>query len=823
MQVQDEAPRAATLAADGDGVDPALWGEHGRRVQFLGRVGLFQGCDRAALGPVATALKPVAVEAGGVVVREGEPGDRFYLVESGKLAILVERGGEPRQVAQLGPGEFFGEMALLGAGGHRTATVRADTAARLWALAAEDFRGLLAHDPSVASVLRRAARLRASDAQLGVLEAEQRNLAALARGRASFTIGRDPGNDLALPSRVVSRYHAVLEQDGATSRLRDLGSANGTTVNGEPIESVALADGDEIWIGDQRLVFDHRQVAPRAAPRGIRVEATDLRREVRGGKQLLHDISLAILPGELVAIVGRSGAGKTTLLDALSGVHPATGGTVRYDGRDYYRDLARYRAALGYVPQDDIIHTALPVRRTLAYAARLRLPPDTAPADLAAAVDQTLASLNLTAHAGTRVRDLSGGQRKRASIGVELLTRPRVFFLDEPTSGLDPATDAQMTRLLRRLADEGSTVVLTTHATRNALLCDKLVFLARGGYLAFVGSPQRALEYFQADTLDQIYERLDDEATPEVWARRFRESADYARAVPPPPDGAREAARSAARPARGPHRRGAGVGRQLRQFAVLSRRSLDILTLNPPLLISLLVQPLAITVLMLLLFRSGAFSASYDNPFTASLILFFLSFSAIFFGVSYGTPEICKEGPIFRRERMVNLGIGPYLGSKLAILGPILIVNQVVMLLVLRATGRLPDHGLDVYGPLALTQILTTFAGLTFSLLISASIAAPDQALQLQPAVVIPQMLFSGAIVAVPTMLAVSKVISAVMIGRWSYEADGHLLDLNGLWQSSVSPMGRALLAQYGDTFTRGPALSWWIIGGFAAACLALT
>jgi hypothetical protein len=159
----------------------------------------------------------------------------------------------------------------------------------------------------------------------------------------------------------------------------------------------------------------------------------------------------------------------------------------------------------------------------------------------------------------------------------------------------------------------------------------------------------------------------------------------------------------------------------------------------------------------------------------------------------------------------------------LAILGPILIVNQVLMLLVLRATGRLPASGLDVYAPLALTQILTTFAGLTFSLLISALIAAPDQALQIQPAVVIPQMLFSGAIVSVPTMVALSKALSTVMIGRWSYEADGHLLDLNSLWRSSVSPMGRALLSQYGDTFSRGPALNWWIIGGFAAVCLALT
>jgi ABC-type multidrug transport system ATPase subunit/CRP-like cAMP-binding protein len=808
--------------ADDRQPDESLWGEHGRRIQFLSRIDLFRGCDRAMLAPVATALKPVSVPPGTAVVREGEPGAQFYLIESGSLEVTVRQNGTSRTVQRLEPGQFFGEMALLQEGGRRAATVRADTEAQLWALSAADFHELVERDPNISSVLHRVARLRAGELQLGALEAEQRNLAALLQGPRELTIGRALDNGLVIPLRIVSRRHAVLTSDGTTVTLRDVGSTAGTYVNGVPIENAELHDGDEIWIGDQRLVFDRREIVHRAPPRGIRIDVVGLSQELKGGKRLLQDINLSVLPGELVAIVGRSGAGKTTLMDAMSGLRPASAGTVYYNGHDYYRNMAPFRTALGYVPQDDIIHTALPVSRTLEFAAQLRLPPDTAPADRAAAVDQTLASLRLTAQGDTRVRNLSGGQRKRASIGVELLTRPQVFFLDEPTSGLDPATDAQMMRLLRRLADEGSTVILTTHATKNVVLCDKIVFLARGGYLAFAGSPQRALEYFQADSFDQIYERLEDEASSEVWAQRFAASADRAQTLGEQPEPPRPATRAIARPAHGLRQFTQGLARQLRQFAVLSRRNFDILAWNPPLLISLLVQPLGITLLMLLLFRAGAFNADAANPTTASLILFFLSFSAFFFGVSYGTPEICKEGPIFRRERMVNLAIAPYIGSKLVILGPILIVNQVLMLLALRAAGRLPDRGLDVYGPLLLTQVLTTFAGLALSLLLSALIASPDQALQLQPAVIIPQMLFSGAIVSVPTMAAVGKALSVLMIGRWSFEADGRIIDLNTVWQNSMSPTGKALLLQYEGSFTRNPVQNWWIIGGFGLVCLAL-
>jgi len=229
----------------------------------------------------------------------------------------------------------------------------------------------------------------------------------------------------------------------------------------------------------------------------VRIDAEALRTTVRTRtgrpeRVLLDDIAVTIRPGELVAIVGGSGAGKTTLLNALAGVNAPTGGRVFYNGRDLYENLAAFRGALGYVPQDDIVHPELTVERTLRYAARLRLSAETAPAERDAIVRTAIEALGLTAQAGQRVGTLSGGQRKRTSIGVELLTKPGVLFLDEPTSGLDPATGRTLLRLLRRLAGDGVTVVMTTHAPQDIGLCDRVVFLAQGGALAFAGPPRMA-------------------------------------------------------------------------------------------------------------------------------------------------------------------------------------------------------------------------------------------------------------------------------------------------------------------------------------------
>src|SRR4029078_5328727 len=178
-------------------------------------------------------------------------------------------------------------------------------------------------------------------------------------------------------------------------------------------------------------------------------------------------------------------------------------------------------ARIGYVPQDDIIHLEMPLRRTLRYARRVRRPAGTSAAEGDRVVEETMRDLDLADRAEVPVRALSGGQRKRASIAVELLTRPRLFFLDEPTSGLDPSTAADVMRLLRRLSQRGVTVVLTTHEPAGIDMCDRAGFLVRDGPLAFTGSPAEARRYFGVADLAEVYERLAGEHTPAVWGERI--------------------------------------------------------------------------------------------------------------------------------------------------------------------------------------------------------------------------------------------------------------------------------------------------------------
>ncbi|MFC3505722.1 ABC transporter ATP-binding protein [Micromonospora krabiensis] len=247
---------------------------------------------------------------------------------------------------------------------------------------------------------------------------------------------------------------------------------------------------------------------------GVRVTAVGLGQAAPDGRRILDDISLTVEPGELVAVIGASGAGKTTLLETLAGVRGPAAGTVSHDG-------VAPAGVVGFVPQDDIIHRELPLRRTLRHAARLRLPSATPPVEVARRVDEVLGELGLTERHGVPVVRLSGGERKRASIAVELLTRPGVLFLDEPTSGLDPAIAVDLLRALRSLADGGATVVLTTHQITDVDRCDRVVVLTRDGRLAFVGAPAAARDFFGVRTLAEVYLRLDAEEDPATWPDRF--------------------------------------------------------------------------------------------------------------------------------------------------------------------------------------------------------------------------------------------------------------------------------------------------------------
>jgi ABC-type multidrug transport system ATPase subunit len=496
--------------------------------------------------------------------------------------------------------------------------------------------------------------------------------------------------------------------------------------------------------------------------RGARVEAQEVTRIV-GKAQLLGHISLNIQPGELVAIVGVSGAGKSTLLRTLAGLDRASSGTVLHDGRAV--GDAGVVENIGYVPQDDIIHTDLPLRQALLFAGRLRLPRDVPRAEVSRVVDATLARLDLQAHAKTVVRDLSGGQRKRASIAVELLTRPRLFVLDEPTSGLDPATAAEVMAVLRAMAASGTTVILTTHRPEDVSECDRVVFLANGGRLAFDGVPSSILSYFEVERFAEIYSRVWREETPDWWAAEFERSRGP-RLLPPPAPPPEPQRRS---------RRG-DVRGLLLQWVTLVGREAALLLRNRLTLAIMVGSPVLVTMMMAILFRAGTFEGGASDQ-RANLV-FWLAFDGFFFGLTYGLLQVVVEFPIFQRERLAGLGVGTYVASKLAVMLPVLAAIDVMILAALWGTDRLPDVGLGTYSLLAGLFLLDATAGLGFGLLASALVRNPAQAALALPMICFPQVLFGGAIVPSASMSSVGSAMSGGMATRWAFEGMRRALDV---------------------------------------------
>ncbi|MDG4837781.1 ATP-binding cassette domain-containing protein [Micromonospora sp. WMMD967] len=535
---------------------------------------------------------------------------------------------------------------------------------------------------------------------------------------------------------------------------------------------------------------------------GVGIATNGLGQSVRGGRQILDDVSLSIAPGELVAIIGASGAGKTTLLELLGGVRRPTAGTVTYDG-------TADPGVIGFVPQDDIIHRELPLARTLRYAARLRLPSATGTAEVGDRVAEVLAELRLSERAGTPVGLLSGGERKRASIAVELLTRPGVFLLDEPTSGLDPAIAVELLQVLRTLADTGTTVVLTTHQITDVDHCDRVVVLTRGGRLAFSGTPAAAREFFGLRSLVEVHLRLDEATHPIQWPDRFAEQ--------------RRDAEPAARPAHaGDGGAPAPVGR-LRQWSVLTARNAEIVVRNRLTLAILLGSPLMVLGMFALLFRPGAFEPSRPSPTVTVMILFWIAFGGFFFGLTYGLLQICTELPVLRRERLAGVRLVPYLMGKVAVLLPLLALVDLALLGVLRGIDRLPPVDGRDFAALYATLLLSSTAALALGLLCSAAVSDAAQATLMLPMLCFPQVLFVGAILPVPAMAVGGQWLSFAMSNRWAFEALGHTAGVERLWRDGGSPLGPPLLATYGDSFSRPVWVNWLVLGGFVVLFLSAT
>lgn len=609
-------------------------------------------------------------------------------------------------------------------------------------------------------------------------------------------IGRDPSNDIVLTAPTVSRYHALVERVGQRYRVRDLNSSNGTFVNDRRIDTeVWLQAGDTIRIGPQRFVLGQDQLAQIQETGGMRVEVLGLNKWVRKDLNLLKDISLIYQPKEFIVVVGQSGGGKSTLLDAIAGFRPATHGRVLVNDIDIYRNFDAIRNEIGFVPQKDIIHMELTVYQALDYAARLRMPSDTSHQERHQRIMEVLQDLDLVHRKDVQISGLSGGQQKRVSIGVELLTKPGLFFLDEPTSGLDPGTETALMHLMRRLADQGRTIVLITHATKNVMLADKVVFLARGGYVAWFGPPDEALRYFdqfrderdrraRAMEFDEIYAILDDptKGKAEDWAQRYRQHPAYQQHIVQPLqalgrsiDGAKPAPAPAGREARAaaPKPQRARVS-GLRQFGILSGRNVKILTRDrASLILMLLSAPLVamLDVLLAVILGRDLFSFFDGDAANAIVSVFQPIIFAIMIGGLSQMREFVKEAEIFRRERLVNLKVLPYVMSKIWVAGLLALYQAAAYTIIHYLAFKMPG-GVEEFILFYITLVLGTLAGMMIGLLASALAPNANSAPLIVILLIIPQVVLGGALIPMP------PEISAVTSSRWSFEA---IMGITGL------------------------------------------
>ncbi|MBW4551178.1 MAG: FHA domain-containing protein [Aphanocapsa sp. GSE-SYN-MK-11-07L] len=594
------------------------------------------------------------------------------------------------------------------------------------------------------------------------------------RERTLIRLGRDPSNDTVMDHPVVSRFHAKIELLLGNWIIVDLDSSNGTYVNGKAIkEPRRLRPDDTIRIGPYQLVFsvDETLVSQNDAG-NLRLDAVHLSKVTDKGITLLDDISLSILPREFVAIVGGSGAGKSTLLDALNGFRPASTGLVFVNANDLYKNFNAYRTEIGYVPQDDIIHQELAVGQALDYAARLRLPPDTSLAERQQQVQSVLADLELTHRQQVRVKSLSGGQRKRVSIGVELLTKPSLFFLDEATSGLDPGTELQMMRLLRRLADQGRTILLITHATKNVMMCNMVVFLAKGGRVAYFGPPDQALTYFGVKDFDEIYLKVERELSPQDWQTRYKQSRQYQQYVvnrQQPLEIDTLAGRQTRSSQSPPPVQGKGVS-AWRQFLILSQRNLAILLQDRASLILMLALAPLLGLLDFAMWERQLFDPTTGDAGQAFTMAFVAVLIAVIVGSLATMREIVKEAEIYRRERMVGLKLLPYVFSKISLGAGLAFYQAAIFLLTKLLSVNIPIAGWAIVS-LYITLLLATMGGMVMGLMVSALSPTQNVAPLLTILFLVPQITFAGAILPLQSMGWVGQGISQLTISRWAYEA----------------------------------------------------
>jgi len=585
--------------------------------------------------------------------------------------------------------------------------------------------------------------------------------------RERVTVGRAAGNDVVLPDPQVARHHCDFVRDPDGWRVVDAGSGRPVLVDGKSVVQSPVSGRSRVRIGPWRLQVVKKDDTWRLHAFGHRsftsLSVRDVTRHI-GEICLLDEVRFTVFSGEVVALVGPSGCGKTTLINAISGIAPADSGDVLLDGQDFHPILQADRTAVGLVPQEDLVHPELLVAESLHYAGRLRLPDDVEPSELSGTVDRVLEELGIDHIRDSRIGDalkrgISGGQRKRVNLAQELLTRStRVIFLDEPTSGLDPRSAQDIARLVRRLADDGRIVFLVTHDLTPGIMaqCDHLLVLAPGGRVAWFGPPSDACRFFGVASPDLIFSVISDQS-PEEWKTAYRESQDHRKYVTTREHLLQSAAEPEAEVG-GPIRKGRRPS-LVSQLRTMTSRYLRRKLRDRTGMLVMAVQPLLLALTTWIVF-----------PHATKAMVFMYTLSCLWFGMSAAVRELISDRAIWRRERKVGVGVTPYVGSKVIVLGGLVGLECVGFTAMVYHLLFMGSGGFDFWA-LAGVGALTGFSGMALGLLISSIMTSSEAAVGTLPLLLVPMICFSSIMVPLRHMEKPAQVISWIFVERYAFDA----------------------------------------------------
>jgi ABC-type multidrug transport system ATPase subunit len=611
----------------------------------------------------------------------------------------------------------------------------------------------------------------------------------------AIKIGRADDNDIVIPEILASRHHASLVPTAHGTEIRDNRSINGTFVNGSRVETAVLNEGDVVTIGNIDLVFSQGTLARRQeSAAATRVGGLDVRGvtwTIENNKTLLDEISLGAQPGTLTAVIGPSGAGKSTFARLVAGYTQPTDGTVAFEGHNIHSEYASLRSRIGMVPQDDVVHGQLTVKQALMYAAELRLPPDTTKDDRAQVVARVLEELEMTRHLDTRVDKLSGGQRKRASVALELLTGPSLLILDEPTSGLDPALDRQVMTMLRQLADAGRVVLVVTHSLTYLDVCDQVLLLAPGGKTAFCGPPSQIGPAMGTTNWADIFSSVAGD--PDSAKARY-----LAQTGPPPPPPPAEKPAALGDPPQ---------TSLLRQFSTIARRQIRLIVSDRGYFAFLALLPFIMGSLSMSVPGGVGFGIPNpmgDAPSEPSQILVLLNVGGVFMGTALTIRDLIGERAIFLREQAVGLSTSAYLLAKVCVYTVFAVVQSAIVTIITligkggptRGAAALGKPGLELFVDVAATTVASAMLGLA----LSAVARSNDQIMPLLVVAVMSQLVFSGGMIPVTGRLGLDQMSWATP-ARWGYAASASTVDLTHLQPGPQTPK---------DSHWKHDAATWW-------------